>query len=47
MPEAAPFDRIIVTAGGPEVPRPLVDQLDEGGIMLEALAERVEARAHS
>mgnify|MGYP000134263383 CR=1 FL=1 len=33
MPEAAPFDRIIVTAGGPEVPRPLVDQLDEGGIM--------------
>ena len=34
MPEAAPFDRIIVTAGGPEVPRPLVEQLDEGGIML-------------
>jgi len=30
-PSAAPFDRIIVTAGGPEVPQPLVDQLAEGG----------------
>jgi len=29
--EEAPFDRIIVTAGGPEVPAPLVDQLAEGG----------------
>lgn len=34
MPEAAPFDRIIVTAGGPEVPPPLLAQLAEGGIML-------------
>jgi protein-L-isoaspartate(D-aspartate) O-methyltransferase len=30
-PSAAPFDRIIVTAGGPEVPPPLVEQLAEGG----------------
>lgn len=30
-PGAAPFDRIMVTAGGPEVPQPLVDQLAEGG----------------
>jgi len=30
-PSAAPFDRIIVTAGGPEVPPPLLDQLAEGG----------------
>jgi protein-L-isoaspartate(D-aspartate) O-methyltransferase len=30
-PGAAPFDRIIVTAGGPEVPPPLLDQLAEGG----------------
>ncbi len=29
--EAAPFDAIIVTAGGPKVPQPLVDQLKEGG----------------
>ncbi len=33
-PSAAPFDRIIVTAGGPEVPAPLVDQLGEGGRMV-------------
>jgi protein-L-isoaspartate(D-aspartate) O-methyltransferase len=30
-PSIAPFDRILVTAGGPEVPQPLVDQLAEGG----------------
>jgi len=33
-PEAAPFDRIIVTAAAPEVPLRLVEQLREGGIML-------------
>lgn len=33
-PEEAPYDRIIVTAGGPEIPLPLVDQLAEGGRML-------------
>lgn len=27
----APFDGIIVTAGGPEVPQPLLDQLNDGG----------------
>jgi protein-L-isoaspartate(D-aspartate) O-methyltransferase len=30
-PEHAPFDRIVVTAGAPVVPPPLVDQLAEGG----------------
>lgn len=30
-PDEAPFDRILVTAGGPSVPRPLFDQLGEGG----------------
>ncbi len=30
-PEAAPFDAILVAAGGPEVPRPLLDQLASGG----------------
>lgn len=30
-PDQGPFDRIIVTAGGPEVPPPLVEQLGEGG----------------
>ncbi len=30
-PEAAPFDAIIVTAGAPEIPKPLIEQLSEGG----------------
>src|SRR5258708_16540186 len=34
-PAKAPFDRIIVTAAsGGEAPKPLVDQLGEGGIMI-------------
>src|SRR5262245_28461351 len=33
-PDQAPFDRIIVTAGGPAVPPPLVQQLAEGGRMI-------------
>jgi protein-L-isoaspartate(D-aspartate) O-methyltransferase len=30
----APYDAILVAAGGPEIPRPLVEQLAEGGRML-------------
>jgi protein-L-isoaspartate(D-aspartate) O-methyltransferase len=30
-PDEAPFDRILVAAGGPTVPPPLFDQLAEGG----------------
>lgn len=30
----APFDAILVAAGGPEVPKPLLDQLAEGGRMV-------------
>jgi len=33
-PDEAPFDRIIVTAGGPEIPEPLVGQLGENGKMI-------------
>lgn len=33
-PDAAPFDRIIVTAGADHVPRPLIDQLKPGGRMV-------------
>ena len=32
-PDQGPFDRIIVTAGGPAVPPPLVQQLADGGRM--------------
>lgn len=34
LPTAAPFDRIIVSAGGPAVPPPLVSQLAEGGLLV-------------
>jgi protein-L-isoaspartate(D-aspartate) O-methyltransferase len=33
-PEAGPFDRIIVTAGGPSVPAPLVEQLADPGLLV-------------
>lgn len=31
---AAPFDRILVTAGAPSIPKPLFDQLKPGGCMV-------------
>lgn len=34
LPEMAPFDRIIVTAGAPEVPTALLQQLAIGGLMV-------------
>ncbi len=33
-PDEAPFNRILVTAGGPSVPPPLFEQLAEGGCMV-------------
>jgi protein-L-isoaspartate(D-aspartate) O-methyltransferase len=38
--EMGPFDRILVTAGGPEVPRALLDQLAEGGILVIPVGTR-------
>ena len=32
--EKAPFDRVLVTAAAPDVPKPLVEQLKTGGVML-------------
>jgi protein-L-isoaspartate(D-aspartate) O-methyltransferase len=34
LPEYAPFDRIIITAGAPDIPKPLMEQLADGGIMV-------------
>lgn len=34
LPEHAPYDRIIVTCGAPDVPPPLLEQLKIGGIMI-------------
>ncbi|HET7716344.1 MAG TPA: protein-L-isoaspartate(D-aspartate) O-methyltransferase [Bauldia sp.] len=33
-PDAAPFDKIIVTAAGEEIPKPLLDQVKVGGIIV-------------
>jgi len=33
-PEAAPYDRILVTAAAPDVPKPLVEQLKTGGVLV-------------
>lgn len=34
LPEHAPYDRILVTAGAPELPGPLIEQLAGGGIIV-------------
>jgi protein-L-isoaspartate(D-aspartate) O-methyltransferase len=34
QPAFAPFDKIIITAGAPEVPQDLIDQLKPGGMMV-------------
>lgn len=39
LPEHAPFDRIIVTAGAPEVPKKLLSQLKIGGKMVIPVGE--------
>jgi protein-L-isoaspartate(D-aspartate) O-methyltransferase len=38
-PDEAPFDRILVAAGGPGIPPPLFDQLAEGGRMVLPVGE--------
>ncbi|MHA1577658.1 MAG: protein-L-isoaspartate(D-aspartate) O-methyltransferase [Candidatus Thorarchaeota archaeon] len=40
LPEHAPFDRIFVAAAAPSVPKPLVEQLAPGGIMLIPVGAR-------
>lgn len=39
LPEEAPFDKIIVTAGAPYVPKPLLAQLKVGGMLLIPVGE--------
>ena len=45
-PEAAPFDKIIVTCSPEKVPQPLVDQLREGGLMIVPVGERYRQVLH-
>jgi len=39
-PEEAPFDRIIITAGTPQLPDPLLEQLAVGGIIVGPVGDR-------
>ena len=34
LAEKAPYDRIVVTAAAPDIPKPLVEQLKDGGILV-------------
>jgi protein-L-isoaspartate(D-aspartate) O-methyltransferase len=40
IPAKAPFDRIIVTAGAPVIPKALTDQLADNGILIIPVGER-------
>lgn len=40
LPKYAPYDRIIVTAGSPKVPKPLIKQLSDNGIMVIPTGDR-------
>tara|TARA_R110001599_G_scaffold81233_5_gene219199 strand:+ start:7997 stop:8638 length:642 start_codon:yes stop_codon:yes gene_type:complete len=42
LPEIAPFDKIIVTAGAPFVPKPLLSQLKVGGKLLIPIGETTQ-----
>ncbi|MEK9613677.1 MAG: protein-L-isoaspartate(D-aspartate) O-methyltransferase [Flavobacteriaceae bacterium] len=42
LPEAAPFERILVTAGAPEVPKALLSQLAVGGILVIPVGVKVQ-----
>jgi len=39
LPEFAPFDKVIITAGAPFVPPKLIDQLKIGGVMVIPIGE--------
>ena len=39
--EESPFDGIVVTAGAPQVPQPLVDQLVDGGRLVVPVGDRI------
>jgi protein-L-isoaspartate(D-aspartate) O-methyltransferase len=45
-PDEAPFDRILVTAGGPSVPPPLFEQLAEGGRMVMPVGDETGQVLH-
>ena len=44
LPSFAPFDKIIVTAGAPEIPNDLLHQLKVGGVMVIPVGEKSQQR---
>lgn len=44
LPAKAPFNKIIVTAGAPVVPKALTDQLADGGILIIPVGDRESQR---
>jgi len=42
LPEYAPFDKIIVTAGAPYIPNPLLSQLKIGGRLVIPVGEKIQ-----
>jgi protein-L-isoaspartate(D-aspartate) O-methyltransferase len=42
--EYAPYDAILVAAGAPSVPQPLIDQLADGGRLLVPVGDRAEQK---
>ena len=40
LPEESPFDRILITAGSPKIPEPLIEQLADGGIIIAPVGIR-------
>ena len=38
--EHAPYDRILVTAAAPSIPRPLIEQLKDGGVLVIPVGDR-------
>lgn len=39
-PEHAPFERAIVTAGAPQIPMPIIEQIADGGIIVVPVGDR-------
>jgi protein-L-isoaspartate(D-aspartate) O-methyltransferase len=44
LPSKAPFDKILVTAGAPVIPRALTDQLADGGILIIPVGGREQQK---
>ena len=43
LPDKSPFDRIIITAACPKVPKPLVEQLSIDGLLVAPIGENVQS----